>query len=57
MNDFIIFLVMLTPSLPHMHLFFFNDTCYLGSTKFLESIVVFDSFLEGRSSTGSRMLW
>jgi hypothetical protein len=28
-----------------------------GSTKFLESIVFFDSFLEGRSSTGSRMLW
>jgi hypothetical protein len=37
----------------------FSDTCYLGSngsTKFLESTIVFDSFLEGRSSTNSRML-
>jgi hypothetical protein len=50
---------MLIPLLPHMHFFHFNDTCYLnpnGSTKFLESTIVFDSFLEGCSSTGSRML-
>jgi hypothetical protein len=39
---------MLTPSLPHMHFFYFSDTCYLGSsgfTKFLESNVVFESLL------------
>jgi hypothetical protein len=37
-----------------MHFFHFSDTCYLssnGSTKFLESIFVFDSFLKGRFST------
>ena len=46
-------------SLRHMHFFHFGDTCYLGSNgsfKFLEFIVVFYSILEGRSSTGSRML-
>jgi hypothetical protein len=40
---------MLTPSLPHMHFFYFNDICYLssnGSSKSLESIVTFYSFLE-----------
>jgi hypothetical protein len=42
---------MLTPSLLHIHFFHSNDTCYLGSTKFLESTIVFDSFLEGRSSS------
>jgi hypothetical protein len=50
---------MLIPSLPHMYFFHFSDTCYLdsnGSTKILESIVVFDSFLEGLSRIGSRML-
>jgi hypothetical protein len=50
---------MLIPSLPHMHFFHFSDTCYLSSndyTKLLESNVVFDSFLMGRSSTGSKML-
>jgi hypothetical protein len=50
---------MLIPSLPHLHFFYFSDTCYLGSTgytKFLEFAVIFDSFLEGRSSTGSRIL-
>jgi hypothetical protein len=43
----------------HMHFFHFSDTCYLssnGSTKFLESSIVFDSFLEGRSSISFRML-
>jgi hypothetical protein len=41
---------MLTPSLPHMHFSPFSDTCYLssnGSTKFLESTIIFDSFLKG----------
>jgi hypothetical protein len=36
-----------------MHFFHYSDTCYLGSngsTKFLESTIVFDSFLEGRST-------
>jgi hypothetical protein len=50
---------MLTPSLPHMQFFHFDDTCYLGShnsTNFPESTLVFDSFLEGRFSNGSRML-
>jgi hypothetical protein len=28
-----------------------------GFTKFLECTIVFDSFLEGCSSTGSRMVW
>jgi hypothetical protein len=60
MKDFIPFLVvMLTPSLPHIYFFHFSDTCYLGfngPTKFLESIVTFDSFLEGHSSIGSKML-
>jgi hypothetical protein len=43
---------MFIPSLPHMHFFHFSDTCYLGSngsTKFLKSTIVFDSFLEGES--------
>jgi hypothetical protein len=38
---------MLIPSLSHMYFFHFSDTCYIGSngsTKFLESTVVFDSF-------------
>ena len=38
---------MLIPSLQHIHFFHFSDTCYLGfndSTKFLESIVVFEFF-------------
>jgi hypothetical protein len=51
---------MLTPSLPHTHFFHFSETCYLGSNdsiKFLESIVIFDSFSEGCSTTGYRMLW
>jgi hypothetical protein len=42
-----------------IHFFHFRDICYLdfsGSTKFLESTVVFDSFSEGSSSIGSRML-
>jgi hypothetical protein len=50
---------MLTPSLAHMHFYDLSDTCNLGSngsTKFKESTVIFDSFLEGRPSTGSRML-
>jgi hypothetical protein len=41
-----------------MHFFHFSDTCYLGSngsTKFLESTIIFDSFLEGHSSIGSGM--
>jgi hypothetical protein len=49
---------MLIPSLPHIHFFHFSDKCYLGfngSAKFLESTTVFDSFLEDRSSTGSRI--
>jgi hypothetical protein len=40
---------MLIPLLPHMHFFHFDDTCYLGSngsTKFLEFIIAFDSFLK-----------
>jgi hypothetical protein len=41
---------MLTPLLPHMHFFHFSDTCYLGSKGSTK-------FLEGHSSTGSRMLW
>jgi hypothetical protein len=51
---------MLIPSLPHMHYFHFSDMYYIGSngfTKFLESSVVFDSFLAGCFSPGSRMLW
>jgi hypothetical protein len=43
-----------------MHFFHFSDTCYLGSsdsTKFLESTVVLDSFVEGCTNTDSRMLW
>jgi hypothetical protein len=50
---------MLIPSLPHMHYFHFSYTCYLGSndsTKFLESNVIFDSFLEGHFGTSSRNL-
>jgi hypothetical protein len=46
-----------TPPLPHACFFHFNDTCSLGSnrsTEFLESML---SFLEGRPTTGSRMLW
>ena len=46
---------MLIPSLPHMHLIHFSDTCYLGYdgfTKFLESIVVFE---EGHSNFGSTL--
>ena len=38
---------MFTPSLPHIHFFHFSNTCYLGSngsTKFLDSIVVFIPF-------------
>jgi hypothetical protein len=60
MKDLFFFeVLMLIPSLLHMHFFHFNDTCYLGSngsTKFLESTVVFDSLLEGRFSIGSKML-
>jgi hypothetical protein len=40
---------MLILILPHMHFFHFSDTCYFGSngsTKVLESTIVFDSFLE-----------
>jgi hypothetical protein len=51
--------LMLIPSLPHMDFFHFSDICCLdfnGSIKFLESAIVFDSFLEGRSNIGSRML-
>jgi hypothetical protein len=43
-----------------MHFFHFSVTYYLnsnGSTKFLESIVVFDSFLKGCSNIGFKMLW
>jgi hypothetical protein len=50
---------MLTPLLPHMYFFHFSDTYNLGSngsTKFLESTIILDFFLEGCSSTGSRML-
>ena len=61
MKDLFFFKVlMLSPSLLHMHLFHVNDTCYLGSngsTKFLESIDVFHSFLEGYFSTSFKMLW
>ena len=42
-----------------MFFFHFSVTCYLnsnGSTKFLESTIAFDSFLEGPCSTPSRML-
>ena len=50
---------MLTPSVPHMHFYDLSDTCNLnfnGSTKFHESIIVFDSFMKGRPNSGSRML-
>jgi hypothetical protein len=41
-----------------MHFFHFSDTYYFGSNdsiKFVESTIAFDSFLEGRSSTSSRL--
>jgi hypothetical protein len=49
---------MLTPPLPHACFFDFSDTCSLGSlgSNGSTQILVFDSFLEGRPSTGSRML-
>ena len=50
---------MFIPSLPYIHFFHFSDTWYLsfnGSTKILESIVAFDSFLEGYSNIGSTLL-
>jgi hypothetical protein len=60
MNDFIPFLSSYAHFFTATHAFFhFSDTCYFGSngsTKFLESTIVFDSFLEGHSSTGFRML-
>jgi hypothetical protein len=53
---------MLIPSLPHMHFFHINDTCYLscdGSTKFLESIVALDLVFGGPvlENFGSKMLY
>ena len=60
MKDFIPFLSSYAHSFIATYVFFyFNDTCYLssnGSIKNLESTIVFDSLLEGNSSTGSRML-
>ena len=47
---------MLTPPLPHVCFFHFSDTSSLGSNGSTK-ILVFDSFLEDRPSTGSRMLW
>jgi hypothetical protein len=43
-KDFLFFskVVMLTPPLPHVHVFHFSDTCSLGSTgstKFLASML------------------
>jgi hypothetical protein len=42
-----------------MHFFHFSDTYYLGSNgfiTFLVSTIIFDSFLEGHSSNGYKML-
>jgi hypothetical protein len=49
---------MITPPPPHACFFHFSDTCSLGSlgSNGSTKILVFDSFLEGRPGTGSRML-
>jgi hypothetical protein len=61
MKDFILFLNNCAHSFTATCVFFFHfsATCYLdsnGSTKILESTDIFGSFLEGPSSTGSRIL-
>ena len=60
MKKFILILSSYAHSFAATYVFFqFSDTCYLrsnGSTKFFESTIILDSFLEGHSGTGSIIL-